>query len=224
VTVFQPRPTNEQQRRTGWRIAIAGTGGQGVVTAARVLCDAFVEQGHDVVSSQLHGMAQRGGSVQSSVMIDCGISPVIASGAADFILGLEPAETARAMGLMSSRTLVFMNTAPVVPYVLAQRFVRDKPQADYPAVRRLIEQVRAVAGRVHPFDATSLAAAAGSAKTLNVLMLGCLLGTETLPCTAARFWDTVSGIIPAPLVDANTRAFFDGVAVSRKLQVAGARS
>jgi hypothetical protein len=69
VTVFQHRPANERQHPGGWRIAIAGTGGQGVVTAARVLCDAFVEQGHDVVSSQLHGMAQRGGSVQSAVMI-----------------------------------------------------------------------------------------------------------------------------------------------------------
>lgn len=223
MTVFRPRPTNDRQRPTGWRIAIAGTGGQGVVTAARVLCDVFVELGHHVVSSQLHGMAQRGGSVQSSVMIDCGISPVIARGAADFVLGLEPVETARALPLMSRRTRVFMNTVPVVPFVLAQRYVLEKPGADYPDVSGLIEQVRAVAGQVHPFDATKLATEAGSARTLNVLMLGCLLATEALPCTPARFWESVSRIVPAPLVEANTGAFLAGVAAVQKLPVAEAR-
>ena len=224
MTVFRPRPTNERQRPTGWRIAIAGTGGQGVVTAVRVLCEAFVELGHDVVSSQLHGMAQRGGSVQSSVMIDSGISPVIARGAADFVLGLEPVETARALPLMSRRTRVFMNTVPVVPFVLAQRYVLEKPDADYPDIGGLIEQVRAAAGQVHPFDATKLAAEAGSARTPNVLMLGCLLATETLPCTPSRFWESVSRIVPAPLVEANTGAFLAGVAAVQKFQVAEARS
>jgi indolepyruvate ferredoxin oxidoreductase beta subunit len=201
-----------------------GTGGQGIVTAARVLSEAFVELGHDVVSSQLHGMAQRGGSVQSAVMIDCGISPVIAGGAADFVLGLEPAETARALPMVSSRTVVFMNTVPVVPFVLAQRVVLEKPQAEYPIVTRLVEQVRAVAGHVEPFDATTLAEESGSAKALNVIMLGCLLATDALPCTADRFWETVSRIIPATMAEANAKAYRAGVAVVRKRQVAGARS
>lgn len=78
---------DSQKNGDGWRILIAGTGGQGVLTAARLLCDVFVEDGHQAVSGQLHGMAQRGGSVQSSVIIDCGISPVIPSGRADFVLG-----------------------------------------------------------------------------------------------------------------------------------------
>ncbi len=93
-----------------------GTGGQGVLTAAKLLCAAFMERGHEVVSDQAHGMAQRGGCVQSSVMIDCGISPVIAQGTADFVLGFEPVETARALPIMAATTTVFMNTSPVIPY------------------------------------------------------------------------------------------------------------
>ena len=54
---------DEMRTSSGWRICIVGTGGQGVLTAARLLCDTFVERGHDVVSGQLHGMAQRGGGV-----------------------------------------------------------------------------------------------------------------------------------------------------------------
>jgi indolepyruvate ferredoxin oxidoreductase beta subunit len=217
-------PADDRPRRPGWRIALVGTGGQGVVTAARGLGDAFVALGHDVVSGQLHGMAQRGGSVHSSVQIDCGISPVIAAGTADFVLGLEPVETVRALGLMSARTQVFMNTVPVVPFVLAQRQVRGQPHAEYPEVGALIEHVRAVAGTVHAFDATALAIEAGSAKALNVLMLGCLLAAGTLPCTPDRFWETVSSVMPRSLVETNARAFRAGVEVMRRLQVAGARS
>ena len=154
---------NDRGGRRGWRIVLAGTGGQGVLTAARVLCGAFARLGHDVVSGQLHGMAQRGGSVQASVMIDTGISPMIGRGAADFALGLEPVETARVLPLMSSRTLVFMNTVPVPPYVLVQRLVRGQPQADYPDVDGLVERVRAVAVDVHAFNATAVALEVGSA-------------------------------------------------------------
>ena len=71
--------------RSGRRLVLVGTGGQGVLTAARVLCDIFVDRGHYVVSGQLHGMAQRGGSVVSTVSIDAGISPVIPSGKADVV-------------------------------------------------------------------------------------------------------------------------------------------
>ncbi|MHC4413656.1 MAG: indolepyruvate oxidoreductase subunit beta [Planctomycetota bacterium] len=224
MTVFREQPTNERHEHAGWRLAIAGTGGQGVLTAARLLCDVFVEQGHEITSSQLHGMAQRGGSVQSSVMIDCGISPVIAAGAADFVVGLEPVETARAVPLMSSRTVVLMNTAPVIPYVLGQRTVLEEEGARYPDVKDLQECIGAVTARLHAFDATKLATEAGSPKTLNTVMLGCLLGTGSLPCPAAGFWNTVAKLMPQPLVEANARAFFSGVAVGEKLQLAEARS
>ncbi|MFQ5495312.1 MAG: 2-oxoacid:acceptor oxidoreductase family protein, partial [Phycisphaerae bacterium] len=114
---------NDRRDGPGWKILIAGTGGQGVLTAARLLCDFFVDRGHDVASGQLHGMAQRGGAVQSSVIVDGGPSPIIAMGRADFVVGLEPVETARAIPFMSARTLVFMNTAPVIPFVLAQQAI-----------------------------------------------------------------------------------------------------
>jgi indolepyruvate ferredoxin oxidoreductase beta subunit len=222
--VTPPATGNESKRPRGWRIALAGTGGQGVVTGARVLSDAFVALGHDVVSGQLHGMAQRGGAVQSSVMIDCGISPVIAAGGADFVLGLEPVETVRALPLMSDRTTVFMNTAPVAPFILAQREVLEQPGAAYPDVDGLVEAVRAAAGTVHAFDATTRAAAAGSVKVLNIVMLGCLLGTEALPCGPDAFWNAVSGTIPPPVVEPNTRAFRAGVDVAKSLRAVEAPS
>ncbi len=214
----------DPHRRPGWRICIVGTGGQGVLTAARLLCNAFVDFGHEVVSGQLHGMAQRGGSVQSSVMIDSGISPVMGSGRADFVLGFEPVETTRALPFMSPKTVVFMNTAPVIPYVLSQQTIHQETEAKYPEIARLESAIRAVTDQVFLLDATQAAAEIGSTKALNVLMLGCLLGCGALPLSADDFWSAVAQRMPPAIADSNKRAFFSGVERSRTLQPTGARS
>ena len=198
-------------KRRGWRIVIAGTGGQGVVTAARLLCECFAERGHEVVSGQLHGMAQRGGAVQSSVIIDGGISPMIAAGRADFVVGLEPVETVRALPLMSSRTTVYMNTTPVMPFVLAQRAVREEGGEEYPEVAELVRCVRAVTDNLFSIDAAQRAAETGVSAALNMVMLGCLLGSAALPCTAEAFSDFVAARSPGALREANVRAFRIGV-------------
>ncbi|UCE59675.1 MAG: indolepyruvate oxidoreductase subunit beta [Phycisphaerales bacterium] len=201
----------------GWRILIAGTGGQGALTAARVLCGVFVRRGHDVVSGQLHGMAQRGGSVQSSVLIDTGISPVIGAGQADCVLGFEPVETARALSLMSKNTTVYMNTCAVVPFVVGQQLALTRAGAGYPAVKDLIDCLKKVAQRVFSFDAMQRAFDAGSPKALNMVMLGCLLGSEALPCTADEFWTTTLKTMPSKLKQINTAAFFAGVEWAREV-------
>lgn len=217
------KPHDVQRDRPGWRIVIVGTGGQGALTAARLLCDCLVEQGHYVVSGQLHGMAQRGGSVQSSVMVDCGISPVIATGRADCVLGFEPVETARVLPLMSSRTVVYMNTAPVVPFILGQRAVLKEGDGAYPDVQALVQAVRAVSNHVFAFDATRLAQESGSVKTMNTIMLGCLLGSGLLPCTVDEFWATVTRKMSPELTQANSEAFRNGVEMGRQLQLGTGR-
>jgi indolepyruvate ferredoxin oxidoreductase beta subunit len=213
-----------QQDTSGWRILIAGTGGQGVLTVARLLCGYLVDQGHNVVSGQLHGMAQRGGSVQSSVMVDCGISPVIGQGRADFVLGFEPVETARALPFMSSSTAVYKNTAPVIPYVLGQRSALKQQGSAYPEVSGLYDAISRVASCVCSFDATRLAIEAGSPQSLNMVMLGCLLGCllgcGTLPYAPNDFWNAVSKRLPPTLAETNTKAFASGVEASRRFQPA----
>lgn len=202
---------NGRCNQRGWRVVIAGTGGQGVVTVARLLSECFAEYGHEVVSEQLHGMAQRGGAVQSSVIIDGGISPMIAAGRADFVVGLEPLETARALPLMSSRTTVYMNTTPVMPFVLAQRAVREEDGREYPEIVELERCIRAVTNNLVTLDATQLAAEASSSAALNMVMLGCLLGSARLPCTAETFSDFVAARSPSKLREANVKAFRMGV-------------
>ena len=213
-----PRPA-ETQQPTKRRILIAGTGGQGVITAARLLADFFVQHGQQVVSSQLHGMAQRGGAVQSAVMVNCGIGPALPAGGADLVLGLEPVETARALPFISAQTTVFMNSVPVVPYILSQRYVLGEGAARYPSLEELRSHIRAATSRLLTLDATALAKQAGSIKTLNLVMLGCLFGSGLLGAAAEDFRDALPGLVPTKLVEINRAAFLSGVAAIQDLSV-----
>jgi len=204
-------------KRSGWRILIAGTGGQGVITAARLLTEFSVLHGHQVLSSQLHGMAQRGGAVQSSVLIDCGISPAIGRGDADIVLGLEPVETARALPFISTKTIVVMNTIPVIPCVLAQNYVLGEGPTEYPSVEKLSTIIREVTTKLVTVDATALAKQAGSLKAINVVMLGCLFGSGLLPYTAEDFMDSVLKNVPPQLAKINRKAFLSGVEFGKTL-------
>ncbi len=211
----------DMRKPSGWRICIVGTGGQGVLTAARLLCDALVEGGHDVVSGQLHGMAQRGGGVQASVMVDCGISPMMGSARADVVVGLEPAETVRALPLMSSQTAVFMNTTPVIPFTLGQQAVLGSEEAGYPDIAGLESAIRQVTEQVLTLDATRAATETGTVKAMNLIMLGCLLGSDMLPCTPEEFWKVVAQRVPPSLAEANAQAYNRGVAMGKNFQHAG---
>ena len=202
---------SSSDKSTGQRIVFAGTGGQGVITAARLLTNFFAERGNEVVSGQLHGMAQRGGAVQASVMVDCGLSPVIPAGAANAVVGFEPVETARALPFMSRKTTVFMNTKPVVPFVLAQAAVRGKNGGGYPDPENLCKHIASASSNLYAFDASEIAQEAGLARTLNIVMVGCLLGFGILPADPQEFADTVLKTAPSGLADVNEKAFRLGV-------------
>ncbi len=198
------------------RIVIAGTGGQGVLTAARFLTHFFLRSGEQVLSGQLHGMAQRGGSVQSTVMINCGISPAIPRGSADIVVGFEPVETVRSLGYISSKTRVFMNLSPVIPFVLSQNAVLGQGITQYPDIDGLVESIRQATDRVYTLDATRLATEAGAAQAMNMVMLGSLIGAEIFPCTPDGFLDSVLRITPEKFAEINRKAFFLGVESVKK--------
>jgi indolepyruvate ferredoxin oxidoreductase beta subunit len=157
-------------------------------------------------------------------MIDRGISPVIPQGGADFVLGFEPVETARALPFMSAKTVVYMNTTPVVPFILGQRAVSKEGDAKYPDVQELADSIRAVAANTLLIDATDLAEEAGSTKTLNMVLLGCLLGGGSMLCTPEDFWNSVASAMPAALREANNRAFFSGVEAGSKFKLCEGRT
>ncbi len=183
------------------RILIAGVGGQGVLSAGRWVADAAFAAGFETVAGQVHGLAQRGGSVRASVVIGPARSWEIPAGGADVLLGLEPLEAVRALPYVSACTRAFTSVHPIPPASLQSRGL------PYPDLDALLEPLRAAAGSLLTLDAFALAGEAGSLRSVNVVMLGVLAGSGLLPFPGEALLDTMIGAGVPALAEVNRKAF-----------------
>jgi len=101
------------------RVVFVGVGGQGNLLASRLLGEAALSEGIPAVVSEIHGMAQRGGIVESAVLLGNVSSPIVSDGEADVLVGFEPVETLRALKKCNQETLVITNTHPLPPFTVS---------------------------------------------------------------------------------------------------------
>jgi indolepyruvate ferredoxin oxidoreductase beta subunit len=142
-------------------IILAGVGGQGILSIAYVIDNAALKQGLDFKQAEVHGMAQRGGAVQSHLRISDKpvFSDLIPKGAADMILSVEPMECVRYLDYLSPEGIVVTSRSPFVNI------------PDYPDIDRVLRAIETVTNRVI-VDSDGLAKKAGSPKAQNMVMLG----------------------------------------------------
>ena len=191
-------------------IQLAGVGGQGVLLISNIIGWACVKAGLNVLSSEVHGMAQRGGVVLSTVRIGEVYSPMIADGEADALLAFEPIEAARATEVVSKRTVIIVNTSPIVPFTVGTWGQK------YPPVEDVIKGLNTVAKKVVALDAEALAKEAGNKVTTNIVMLGALMGREIVPVPLVVMKETIALKVPKKAVDLNLKAFELGYKASKK--------
>jgi indolepyruvate ferredoxin oxidoreductase beta subunit len=184
-----------------YRICLIGVGGQGTLLATLVLAETAILAGYDALGSEVHGMAQRGGIVESTVIIGDVRSPIISDGEADVLLGFEPVETYRALGKCSADSVVVSNTVPVTPYSVA---IGKGP---YPNVEKLFDFIRGQVKQLITLDAQALAEQAGARLATNIVMLGALAGSGVLPIPGEAFKETIRTKMKEKLVEVNLRAF-----------------
>lgn len=191
-------------------IFITGVGGQGSLSASTFLGEAAVEAGLKVLVGEIHGMAQRGGVVESTVRIGEVYGPIVPDGHADILLGFEPVETLRAMVKASDKTLIVTNTHPVVPATVSMR--GDK----YPDSEEIVAKIRAISSNVIAFDATEVAKQAGNAQALNSVLLGVLAGAGVLPIETEIVRKVVLDGVPQKAREVNEKAFAMGMEIAAK--------
>jgi indolepyruvate ferredoxin oxidoreductase beta subunit len=189
------------------RIFFTGVGGQGTLLATRLVGEAALEEKLPVLMSEIHGMAQRGGVVESSVVLGTAFSPTIADGEADIVIAFEPLEAARALPKCNPETTVITSTTPVLPFTVAIG------QSVYPETGSLYGMVKEKVGRLIRVDAEDLARSASAERSSNVVMIGVLAGTGMLPVSKASWEQALKKILPAKLIEANLRAFESGYQV-----------
>lgn len=178
-------------------IMIVGVGGQGTLLASRILGNAVISEGYDVKVSEVHGMSQRGGSVVTYVKYgDKVFSPIIDRGEADMILAFEKLEAARALPYLKEGGTVILNDREIAPMPVITG------AAEYPD--GLVADIAAKA-KVIAIDALSLSLEAGSAKAVNVVLIGVLARSSEI---SKEVWiQTIKDTVPAKFLDLNLKAF-----------------
>ena len=187
-------------------ILVVGIGGQGVMTASEILSEAAISQGYEIKKTEVAGMSQRGGVVSSHVRFGPRVlSPEIAPGEADILVGFEAAEAMRWCHYLRPKSggaggVAMINQLKLAPPIVSLGLF------DYPD-----DPVGAVRGQgfeVHDFDAGEIARELGDLRLVNTIMLGAISGN--LPFPAATLKDCIVARFRArkpALADLNARAF-----------------
>ncbi len=185
-------------------ILVVGVGGQGALTAARVIGEAAMAANLQVRVGQLHGMSQRGGSVESTVVIGPGQSAFLPLRGADVVLALEPLELLRARPKLHAGTRVVATRDHVVPTPMALQGV------DYPDRDAIFEQVRGLVAELVVVDGGAIARRAEAGPALNAAMLGVLAQRSWLPFDATALFAQLQARTPVKHLETNRRAFVAG--------------
>ena len=184
-------------------ILLSGVGGQGTITAAKMLTFGLMEAGYDVKMSEIHGMSQRGGDVvsQGRYSKDKVFSPVIEKGTADIVVSFEEMEALRTLEYLKPDGAVVVNTERIPSMTVltgAEEYADD-----------IIEEIKKAVERVHTLNASQLAADLGNVKAANVILLGALvklMGLEDID------WpDIIRKNVKEKFVDLNLKAFQVGM-------------
>ena len=160
------------------RLIIVAVGGQGNLLASKVLGEAALSAGIPVRMSEIHGMAQRGGVVESAILFGDAGSTIISDSEADVLVSFEPSEALRAMNKCNSNSVVITNLSPLPPFTVAIG------QGTYPDIENIQNIIKNKTSRLIAFDATQIAISAGNVMSVNMVLLGALIQTGILPFSA----------------------------------------
>ena len=182
-------------------IMIVGVGGQGSLLASKLLGHLLVSEGYDVKVSEVHGMSQRGGSVVTYVRFgDKVYSPIIDKGEADFIISIEKIEAARYLEYLKLDGRIVVNIQQIDPMPVITG------AAAYP--ENLVEKMQAKGFQVDAMDCLSLAEQAGSAKAVNIVLMGRLSRYFDIP--EEKWIKAIEECVPAKFAEINKSAFMLG--------------
>lgn len=190
-------------------VLFCGVGGQGILLASEVMSSACMKAGYDVKQSEVHGMAQRGGSVISHIRFGNKVySPLIEPGSADIVVSFEMLEALRYLPYMNKNTRVIVNTQKILPAPVATG-VDTYPQD-------VLDQLGQRGIAVFPVDAFEIARSVGETRAVNMVLVGAL--SAFLPLDEKVFLQVINERIPEKIRKVNTEAFLRGRETASALQ------
>jgi len=185
---------------TNLDVVFSGVGGQGVVVLSDIYCEAAMLDGFDVAKAEIHGMAQRGGSIVAFARIGSKVeSPLIETGKADVIVGFEVLETTRSLPMLKKNGKVIVNMKHIPPN---SNVIGAKPRK----TEELMELLRYKA-KVYEVDGVGIAQKLGNLLVVNTILLGALSALQEIPVKKESFEQAIAGKIKERFINLNLKAF-----------------
>lgn len=179
-------------------VFITGVGGQGILLASEVLSEVARLSGADVKKSEVHGMAQRGGSVVGHVKFGHKVhSPIIAEAEADVILAFEKMEALRHIKALKPGGMVVVNKQEIPPAPVSAGLM------DYP--EDIWDRIKAISDTAVMVDGDKLAKEAGTIRAVNIVLLGAL--SKYLPFSDELWLEAIKQRVPEKFIEMNVKAF-----------------
>jgi len=198
-------------------VIVTGVGGQGNVLVSQFMGRALVRAGYHLTIGETYGASQRGGAVMSHLRISrqAQYGPLIPSGQADVILGLEPVETLRVLAQYGNPDVtVITNSRPVYPLSVAIGAAR------YPTVDEIMGALEELTSSAWLINATEIAVELGAPILANIVMVGALVGAGLVPLGPEEVELEFQESLSADRLDLNLKAFRRGLAEARARQPA----
>ena len=181
---------------------IAGVGGQGAVTLAGIMADAAMKSDINVITGEVHGMSQRGGSVFVHLRMGKKVhGPIIPLGRAHVIVALELVESLRYLDFLAQNGSIIVSKTPIIPPLVWAGM------ATYPEQEAVIGEYKKFSKNVYLIDSQKLANQTGNPLTGNIVLLGSLAACLDLPFDKTVTLDSLSSIMPSKILDVNVKAF-----------------
>ncbi len=182
-------------------LVFSGVGGQGVVVLSDIYCEAAMLDGFDVAKAEVHGMAQRGGTIVAYTRVAEKVeSPLIETGKADAIVGFEILETARSLPMLKPNGTVIVNTKYISPSSFSKG-VKPKTSIE------LLDLIKSKAQVVHEVDGSGIAKQVGNNLVVNTVLLGALSALPDMPIKRESFEAAMAGRLKEKYLQVNLKAF-----------------
>jgi indolepyruvate ferredoxin oxidoreductase beta subunit len=196
--------------QTAYNFVLVGVGGQGTLLASNILAEVGLVAGFDVKKSEVHGMAQRGGSVASHVRWhpEQVFSPLVGLGEADILLSFEKVEALRFAEFLRRGGIAVVNDMAIVPVTVSSG------PAVYPGDEHLQTVFASIDAKLVMVPGERLAQEAGNVKAANVVLLGAV--SKLLPLPEETWWECLAQRVPKKFLELNRVAFASGRAAVKQ--------
>ncbi|MGL4669009.1 MAG: indolepyruvate oxidoreductase subunit beta [Methanobacteriaceae archaeon] len=189
-----------------YTIYICGVGGQGIIKTSVIIGEAAMNEGLNVVMSEIHGMSQRGGVVSTELKIGNFKSSIIEEDSANMILSFEPSEAVRGLNKGNKDTAIVYNINPIIPSTLSQT------NQKYPDIDEIATNLGDFSNQVYSIEGEKIAKEVGNPLSINMVLLGGAIAVKSFPLSKESIVEAMKNNFNPKFAESNLNALEKGIA------------